>query len=83
MTATLDILEDIARGFGPARAVLTLGYSGWGPGQLEAEVSRNGWLTCDPATDLVFGPNPGRTWEAALRSLGIDAQALSSTSGRA
>lgn len=83
MTATLDILEDIARGFGPARAVLALGYSGWGPGQLESEMVRNGWLTCDPTADLVFGPDHARTWEASLRSVGVDPQALSSSAGRA
>ena len=46
MTATLDILEDIARGKGPRRAMLMLGYAGWAAGQLEAEIAQNGWLTC-------------------------------------
>jgi len=47
MTATLDILEALASGDGPDQAMLALGYSGWGPGQLEAEIARNDWLTSE------------------------------------
>ena len=45
MTATLDILEDMAQGKGPEHAILALGYAGWGPGQIESELQQNGWLT--------------------------------------
>jgi putative transcriptional regulator len=83
MTATLDILEDIASGTGPERAILALGYSGWAPGQLEEEIGQNGWLTCDASTDLVFSQENPAKWTAALNSLGIDALALSATAGRA
>ena len=55
MTATLDVLEDIARGDGPGDALVMLGYAGWGPGQLEGEIVQNAWLICDADTDLVFG----------------------------
>ena len=83
MTATLDILEDIATGDGPERAILALGYAGWAPGQLEAELAQNGWLTCDANADLVFSAeNPGK-WAAALGTLGVDVIALSATAGRA
>ncbi|WP_371225702.1 YqgE/AlgH family protein [Roseovarius sp. 2305UL8-3] len=83
MTATLDILEDLAQGRGPSRAIIALGYAGWGPGQLEAEIAQNGWLTCDAELSLVFETANANKWEAALRTLGIDALALSSAAGRA
>lgn len=83
MTATLDILGDIARGDGPTRLILMLGYSGWGPGQLESELHQNGWLTCDATPDIVFARDNGGKWAAALHSLGVDALSLSATAGRA
>src|SRR6266403_3076453 len=55
LTATLDILKAIARGDGPASAVLALGYAGWAPGQLESEIHQNGWLHCAADPDLIFG----------------------------
>lgn len=83
LTATLDILEDVARGFGPAQAILALGYAGWGPGQLENEIAQNGWLTCDSSPEIVFGANNPGKWEAAVRSMGIDPLGLSAAAGRA
>ncbi len=83
MTATLDILEDIAAGRGPEQAMLMLGYSGWGPGQLEDEISMNGWLTADAATDLVFETEDDAKWEAALATLGVDPLTLSANAGHA
>jgi putative transcriptional regulator len=83
MTATLDILEDIAKGRGPGRALLALGYAGWGPGQLESEIAQNGWLTAEAAPDLVFGSAMDGKWEAALQSLGVHPLMLSSEAGHA
>ena len=83
MTATLDILEDIALGHGPDRTILALGYSGWGPGQLEGEIGRNGWLTADADSDVIFAGDNGVKWTAALNSLGVDPTSLSGTAGRA
>src|ERR671924_2324834 len=57
LTATLDILKAIARGNGPANALLALGYAGWAPGQLESEIQENGWLHCSADPDLIFGPD--------------------------
>ncbi|OZO45491.1 hypothetical protein CGU37_29215, partial [Pseudomonas fluorescens] len=54
LTATLDILEELAKGQGPQRALVAIGYAGWGPGQLEAELAQNAWLTCDANMELVF-----------------------------
>lgn len=83
MTATIDILRDIAAGQGPERSLLALGYAGWGPGQLEHEIQANGWLVCDASDDLVFGDSDGGKWEASLASLGIDPRMLSAEGGRA
>lgn len=83
MTGTLDILEDIAKQRGPARQILALGYAGWGAGQLEDEIRRNGWLTCDATPDVVFDTGDDDKWTAALASLGIDPLLLSATAGRA
>lgn len=83
MTATLDVLERIAQGQGPAASMLALGYSGWGPGQLEQEIVDNGWLVCDARDDIVFGRANEHKWGAALKSLGIDPLTLSAASGRA
>lgn len=83
MTATLDILEALARGSGPENALLALGYSGWGPGQLEAEIARNDWLTAPAPGGLVFGADDKGKWTLALRSMGVDPLTLSAVSGRA
>ncbi|MGV6839815.1 MAG: YqgE/AlgH family protein [Planktomarina sp.] len=83
MTATLDILEDLAKGFGPQNSLLALGYAGWAPGQLEEELLQNGWLICDAAPDLVFDASDTGKWTAALGSLGIAPHMLSAQSGRA
>lgn len=83
MTATVDVLEALARGDGPALALLALGYSGWGPGQLEAEIARNDWLTVDAAKPLIFSQANGGKWTEALRAIGVDPLSLSSKAGRA
>ncbi len=73
MTVAGEMLHKIARGEGPERSLFALGYSGWGPGQLEAEFARNDWFAIpfDPA--LVFAADPDRSWEraAARRSLDL------------
>lgn len=83
MTATLDILEEIAAGKGPEHALMMLGYAGWGPGQLESEIAQNGWLTADAAANLIFQVPAAQKWSAALESLGVDPLGLSPTAGNA
>ncbi len=83
MTATINVLEALASGGGPGKALLALGYSGWGPGQLEAEIARNDWLTCEAPEGLLFAPDDGAKWSAALRGMGIDPLTLSAAAGRA
>ena len=83
MSATLDIVESIANGTGPARALFALGYSGWGPGQLDAEIADNAWIIADPTPDIVFDDDDAGKWTRALRTLGVDPLTLSSATGRA
>lgn len=83
MTATQDVLEEMAQGEGPDKALMALGYSGWGPGQLEAEIAENGWLICDSGFDLVFDLADDKKWEAALNTLGINPLTLSASAGHA
>ena len=83
LTATIDILKAIARGEGPQRAILALGYAGWAPGQLESEIQDNGWLNCSADTQILFGDDNDVKWDLALSKLGVSASQLSSTAGRA
>ena len=83
LTATRDILEDIATGKGPERAQLMLGYAGWGPGQLEDEIAQNGWLTTDAEPEMIFTDTADTKWEAALASLGVTPLNLSMDAGHA
>ncbi len=83
LSATLDILRDIAAGKGPEHHILALGYSGWAPGQLEDEIKANGWLIADSDAGIVFEPDLAAIWPRALKSLGVDASNLSGQSGRA
>ncbi len=83
MTTTLDILESLAAGEGPDQSLLALGYAGWGKGQLESEIARNGWLTADATPELVFSRASDTKWAAALKTLGIEPMMLSSSAGRA
>lgn len=82
MTTTRDMLVDLAEGRGPERAILALGYAGWGPGQLDSEIRANGWLTAEMDHDYAFGA-PDEVWLRALRSLGVDPLLLSGAAGRA
>ncbi len=83
MTATVEVLEDMGRGLGPAQALMAIGYAGWGPEQLEDEIGQNGWLTCDASPELVFSPDMSAKWEAAMASLGINPLMLSEQAGHA
>ncbi|WP_442771854.1 YqgE/AlgH family protein [Paenirhodobacter enshiensis] len=83
MTATRDILEDIAAGEGPRLAQFALGYAGWGPGQLEGEIAANGWLVAEADDTLALDPDYATKWQRALATMGIDPRSLSATAGRA
>jgi putative transcriptional regulator len=83
MTATIDILRATGRGAGPRHSLVALGYAGWGPGQLDAEIQANGWLMVDADTGLVFDAEDGSKWQRALAKLGVSPEMLSGDSGRA
>lgn len=83
LTSTIDILRAMVSGRGPRRSLFALGYSGWAPGQLEAEIRDNGWLMCDASAELVFDTPDEAKYDLAMRSLGIDPAMLSSTAGEA
>ena len=83
LTATLDILKAIARGAGPASAILALGYAGWSPGQLESELQHNGWLHCSADPELIFGTDVSAKYDRAMQKIGIRPGMLSSDVGHA
>ena len=83
LTATTDILRDIADGDGPRSSLLALGYAGWGPGQLDQEIQANGWLSVAADDTLVFGTDPESLWQSALAKMGIDISMLSGDAGHA
>jgi putative transcriptional regulator len=82
LTATRDILVDLSKGTGPRQSLIALGYAGWGPGQLESELSHNAWLIAPATEDLIFG-DPELLWSRALERLGVQPGHLSSAAGRA
>jgi putative transcriptional regulator len=71
-SASLELLERIARGDGPDTCAMILGYSGWGSGQLESEMKLGSWIPVDLDYEIVFETPIERRWEAALATLGID-----------
>ncbi|TIW87072.1 MAG: YqgE/AlgH family protein, partial [Mesorhizobium sp.] len=74
---TVDILRAISSGRGPRHALMALGYSGWGAGQLETEIAENGWLTCPANAELLFDTDIERKYDRILAAIGIDLAHLS------
>lgn len=83
LTATVDVLKAIAEGKGPTASMLALGYAGWGPGQLEQEIQKNGWLTCPVDDTLLWGTDLQGKWAYAIKKLGFNPSQLSRDTGRA
>jgi putative transcriptional regulator len=83
MTTSKDVLEALADGAGPKKMLVTLGYSGWGAGQLEDELSRNGWLTVDADPSIIFDTPYAQRYDKAVSLLGIDPHMLSQEAGHA
>ena len=83
MTTSKDVLEALSKGSGPKRVLVTLGYSGWTAGQLEDEMSRNGWINVGATPEIIFDTPVEKRYERALSLLGIDLRMLSQEAGHA
>ncbi|MEX0957606.1 MAG: YqgE/AlgH family protein [Rhizobiaceae bacterium] len=83
LTATVDILRAISTGRGPNRALMALGYAGWGAGQLEGEIAENGWLTCPAQSDMLFDGDIDTKYERILAHIGVNLVHFSQTAGHA
>jgi len=83
VTTSQDIMQAIANNEGPEKSLIALGYAGWGPGQLEYEMSENTWLSCPATEDILFNTPIEKRWTAAAMLLGIDLQLLSNQTGHA
>ncbi len=82
-TTSIDVLEAVARGHGPERMMVSIGYAGWSPGQLEDELARNGWLTVAADPRIVFDVPIEDRYNAAMKLLGFDPLMLNSEAGHA
>jgi putative transcriptional regulator len=83
VTSSVDVLEAVARNAGPERALIALGYAGWGAGQLENEIAENAWLNGPADPDILFNTPDEERWKAAAASLGVDLDLLSGETGHA
>jgi putative transcriptional regulator len=83
LTANLEVLQAVAGGGGPERAVLLLGYAGWDAGQLDEEIRQNAWLSAPADAELVYDGAYATKWQRALAKLRIDPGMLSGAAGRA
>jgi putative transcriptional regulator len=83
MTTSKDVLEALSNGAGPKKVLVTLGYSGWGAGQLEDELKRNSWINVSAAPEIIFDTPAEQRYDKALSLLGIDARMLSQEAGHA
>jgi len=83
LTCSTNILTDIAHNKGPKKFFISLGYSGWGPGQLEDEIKQNSWINLSEELDLLFETESEKKWENAIKKTGIDFTKFSSISGNA
>ena len=83
LTTSNDIISAMAKEEGPKDYLITLGYAGWGAGQLEAEIRENSWLSCESDPEIIFQTNPDQRWEAAASLIGIDIHQLTGEAGHA
>ena len=83
MTGTIDILRAIAEGRGPKRWIVSLGYAGWGEGQLEEEMTRHGWFAARGSEGILFDTPADERWGSSFKATGIDPRLLGNETGAA
>lgn len=83
LTGSKDILPDMAQGAGPEKVVMSLGYAGWAPGQLENEVKENSWFTTPVDYEILFNPDIENKWQQSAKLLGINTSQFSHQVGHA
>lgn len=83
ISGTVDSLRTIVNGYRPEKMLFTLGYAGWGPGQLERELQDNVWLTAPASYEIVFNTPANERWETAFAAIGVNPAMISGLSGRA
>ena len=83
LSSTKDALEALVSKNAPSKALLAIGYAGWGGGQIEREIQDNAWIIAESDPDIIFNEEHDAKWEQAIRSLGIDPSHLSASGGRA
>lgn len=83
LTSTVNILKDIARGKGPTKSIIALGYAGWSAGQLEAEIASNSWIIAPASEELIFGQDNASKWMKSAESLGVNLHKYSPVVGHA
>lgn len=83
LTTSKDVLEAVGRGEGPQKLLVTLGYAGWSPGQIEHELSQNAWLTVEASESIIFDTPAEERLPAAMELLGIDFSRLADEAGHA
>ena len=83
MTTSRDVLEALSSGHGPRKVFLTLGYSSWGEGQLESEITENSWLTVEARPEVIFDTPVEQRYEKAMALLGLQPWMLAPGSGHA
>jgi putative transcriptional regulator len=83
LTLSRDVLDSLAAGSGPDQTVVALGYAGWEPGQLEAEMLHNTWLTVPATPEMIFEVPFAKRWSHAADTMGIDIKKISPQAGHA
>ena len=83
VSSSIDTLTDIAFGIGPKETLVALGYSAWGPNQLEREIKENVWMVTDASPELVFRTKNEEKWQRAIDESGIDISRIINTVGNA